>query len=119
MKALFILVLSINNVNFVLGRTLAAALASASAATASPVNDLVAAEEPPTARVSLRRRVSNADHRIRQGTIAGSALPSRNFRRPAEIASSTTHRNFCHLAQRWLGTTREASCRPGAKSEIW
>ena len=76
MKALFILVLSINNVNFVLGRTLAAALASASAATASPVNDLVAAEEPPTARISLRRRVSDADYQIPQGTIAGSALPS-------------------------------------------
>ena len=100
MKALFILVLSINNVNFVLGSTLAAALASASAATASPVNDLVAAEEPPTARISLRRRVSGADHLIRQGTIAGSALPSRNW--VYVHIPKTGGDSFLHDAQKFL-----------------
>ena len=104
MKALFILVLSINNVNFVLGRTLAAALASASAATASPVNDLVAAEEPPTARISLRRllrrRVSPSDHFIRLGTIAGSALPARNW--VFVHIPKTGGDSFQHDAQKFL-----------------
>ena len=104
MKALFILVLSINNVNFVLGSTLAAALASASAATASPVNDLVAAEEPPTARISLRRllrrRVSPSDHFIRLGTIAGSALPARNW--VFVHIPKTGGDSFQHDAQKFL-----------------